>query len=225
MRTTIEILLLAVAWAATLTVRPWRQLRRHDGHPPPLATPFLACVTILPWLWSFPGLAALPLPLHWSGAPLVALLVGWPLTIPVVTLAGLSTMLTTGATLGHAITLTVWSGVLPATLVLLLGHGVRKAFGANPVAYMVGRAFLVPMVTLAACGFSAALLGDGLNGPTAQLQRIAIALLAMGEASWSCALVSLLVAYRPQWLATWSDPMYLRRPARQRVRADVPRRP
>jgi uncharacterized membrane protein len=224
MRTTIEILLLALAWAATLSVRPWRLLRRYDGQLPPLATPFLACATILPWLWSFPGLAALPLPLHWSGAPLVALLLGWPLTIPVVTLAGLSTMLTTGATLGHAISLTVWSGVLPATLVLLLGHGVRKAFGAHPVAYMVGRAFLVPMVALAACGFCAAVLGHSLQGPTAELQRVAIGLLAMGEASWSCALVSLLIAYRPQWLATWSDPLYLRRPARQRVPADASRR-
>lgn len=224
MRTAIEAFLLVLAWAASLSVQPWRLLRRYDGELPPLVTPFLASVTILPWLWSWPGLAALPLPLHWSGAPLVALLVGWPLTIPIVTLAGLSTMLTNGASLAHALSLTVWAGVLPATLVLLLGHGVRKAFGTNPVAYMVGRAFFVPMVTLAACGFTDALLGHGMQGPTAELQRVAIALLAMGEASWGCALVSLLVAYRPQWLATWSDSIYLHRPARQRVRAQVPRR-
>lgn len=224
MRTGIELSLLVLAWAASLSVQPWRLLRRYDGQMPPLATPFLACATILPWLWSFPGLAALPLPLHWSGAPLVALVVGWPLTIPIVTLAGLSTMFTNGASFAHALSLTVWAGVLPATLVLLFGHGVRKAFGTNPLAYMVGRAFFVPMLTLAACGFTAAVLGHTLQGPTAQLQRVAIALLAMGEASWSCALVSLLVVYRPQWLATWSDSVYLRRPARQRVRAQVPRR-
>ena len=224
MRTAIELLLLALAWGASLSVQPWRLLRRYDGQLPPLVTPFLACATILPWLWSWPAHAVLPLPLHWSGAPLVALLVGWPLTIPLVTLAGLSTMLTTGATLGQALSVTVWSGVLPATLVLLLGHGVRKACGTNAVAYMVGRAFLVPMVTLAACGFSAALLSHAFHGPTAELQRIAMMLLAMGEASWSCALVSLLVAYRPQWLATWSDTMYLRRPASQRVPAQVQRR-
>ena len=217
----LEALLLALAWAASLAVRPWRLLARYDGQLPPLVTPFLACLTVLPWLWSIPGLAALPLPLHWSGAPLVVLLVGWPLAVPVITVAGLATLVTAGASVEHALAVTVWSGLLPATLVLLLGHGVRKAFGGQPLAFMLGRAFLVPMATLAACGFTAAALTHGLQGPTADLQRVAVFLLAMGEASWTCAVVSLLVAYRPRWLATWSDALYLRPPARQRIRADA----
>jgi uncharacterized membrane protein len=224
-RAALELILLVLAWAGALAVRPWRLLRPWQGQVP-LATPFLAALTVLPWLWSWPGLASLPLALHWSGAPLVVLLVGWPLAIPIVTIAGLSTMLTTGATFWHALSLIVWSGVLPATMVLLLGHIVRRAFGPHPVAFMLGRAFFVPMLALAACGIGAASLGQGLVGPTAELQRIAIALLAMGEASWTCALVSLLVAYKPQWLATWSDTIYLGRPARARTRADAapPRR-
>lgn len=224
LRLPAEIVLLALAWAATLAVRPWRLLTRYDGQLPPLVTPFLACLTLLPWLWSIPGLAALPLPLHWSGAPLVTLLLGWPLAVPVITLAGLSTIFTTGATPAHALAVTVWSGLLPATLMLLLGHGVRKAFGPQPLAYMLGRAFLVPMGILAGCGFTAAALTHGLQGPTSELTRVAVLLLALGEASWSCAIVSLLLAYRPEWLATWSDAGYLRRPARRRIRAEVPRR-
>lgn len=222
-RFVLEAVLLGLAWAASLAVRPWRLLARHDGHLPPLVTPFLACLTLMPWLWSFPGLVALPLPLHWSAAPLVVLLVGWPLAVPVITLAGLSTMATVGATPEHALALITWAGLVPATLVLLLGYGVRKAFGSQPLAYVLGRAFLVPMVTLAGCGFSAAALTHGLQGPTADLQRVAVFLLAMGEASWTCAIVSLLVAYRPQWLATWSDAFYLR-PARQHVRTHPHRR-
>lgn len=213
--------LLLLAWAATLALRPWRLLRPHQGQVP-LATPFLAALTVLPWLWSWPGLAALPLPLHWSGAPLAVLLVGWPLAIPLLTVAGLSTMLTSGNSLMEALSLTVWSGLLPATLVLLLGHAVRKAFGPNPVAYMLGRAFFVPMLALGACGLAAALLSQALAGPTGELQRVALALLAMGEAAWTCAVVSMLVAYRPQWLATWSDRLYLGRTAR--LRAPAPRR-
>lgn len=220
-----EALLLAMAWAATLLVRPWQLLRPHQGQVA-LATPLLASLAVLPWLWAWPGLAALPIPLHWSGAPLVTLLVGWPLAVPVLTFAGLSTMLTTGASLADALALTVWSGLVPATLVLGLGHVVRHAFGPNPVAYMLGRAFFVPMLSIAACGLVAAALGHGFGGPTGALQRIAIALMAMGEASWTCAVVSLLVAYKPQWLATWSDALYLRRPVRARVstRAADPRR-
>lgn len=221
--TTFHACLLALAWLAALAVRPWRLLQPNDGRAP-LATPFLAALTVLPWLWAWPGLAALPIPLHWSGAPLVVLLVGWPLAVPVITLAGLSTMVTAGHALPEALALTVWSGLLPATLVLALGHVVRKALGPHPVAYMLGRAFFVPMIALAACGFAAAALGQGLGGATGNLQRIAIGLLAMGEASWSCALVSLLVAYRPQWLATWSDTLYLHRPAAVLAGPERPRR-
>jgi uncharacterized membrane protein len=213
-----ETMLLALAWGASLLVRPWRLLRPHHGHAA-LATPLLAALVVLPWLWAWPGIAALPIPLHWSGAPLAVLLVGWPLAVPVLTVAGLSTIFSTGASLADAISLTIWSGLVPATLVLALGHAVRRAFGPNPIAYMLGRAFFVPMVSIAGCGFVAAALGHGFAGPTGELQRIAIALMAMGEASWTCAIVSMLVACRPRWLATWSDTMYLRRPARAPVRA------
>jgi uncharacterized membrane protein len=221
-RFAIEAILLLLAWALALAVRPWRLLRPWNGQVP-LATPFLATLTLLPWLWSFPGLTALPIPLQWSGAPLVTLLVGWPLAVPVLTVTGLSTMVSNGHTAAQALSLTVWAGILPATLVLVLGHGVRKGLGPNPVAYMLGRAFLVPLVALAACGLAAAALGHTLGGVTGDLHRLAVALLAIGEASWTCAVVSLLVAYRPQWLATWSNSMYLaRRPAR--ARTAVPRR-
>jgi uncharacterized membrane protein len=220
-RLAVETILLALAWAAVLAVRPWRLLRPHEGQVP-LATPLLASLVVVPWLWSWPGLTALSLPLHWSAAPLLVLMLGWPLAIPVLTFAGLSTMASTGASLADAMSLTVWSGLLPATLVLVLGHAVRKAFGHHPVAYMVGRAFFVPMLALGACGVAAALLGHGLVGTTGELQRVAVALLAMGEASWTCAIASLLVAYRPQWLATWSDEAYLGRPVR--AKAARPRR-
>jgi len=217
-RFALELILLGLAWAATLAVRPWRLLRAGAG-PSPLLTPLLAALTIVPFLWAWPGWSALPLALRWSGAPLAVLTLGWPLAVPVLTFAGLSTMVTAHAGLAQALSTTVWAGLLPATLVLVLGHAVRKALGPHPVAYMFGRAFFVPMVALASCGFAAAALGPGLHGPTAELQHMAIALLAMGEASWSCAIVSLLVAYRPQWLATWSNTMYFGRPVRAPVQA------
>jgi hypothetical protein len=217
MRQAAETLLLLLAWSAALAVRPWRLLRPWQGQVP-LATPLLAALTLLPLLWSWPGPQALPL--HWSGAPVLVLVVGWPLAVPVITVAGLGTMLTAGNSMAQAVSLIAWSGLLPATLVLLLGHAVRKASGAHPVGYMLGRAFLVPMLALAACGLAASALGHGLVGPTGTLERVAIALLAMGEASWTCAVVSLLVAYRPQWLATCPQAL---RPARlQRARPPHP---
>lgn len=221
----VHLLLLALAWTASLLVRPWRLLQPTCGQVP-LATPLLASLAVLPWLWAWPGLGALPVALHWSGAPLVVMLLGWPLAVPVFTFAGLSTLFTVGATPEAALSLTVWSGLLPATLVLALGHLVRHAFGPNPVAYVMGRAFFVPMLALVACSLAAALMDHGFAGPQGDLQRIALSLMAVGEASWTCAIVSLLVACRPQWLATWSDAMALGRPAQARLpaRGSHPRR-
>jgi uncharacterized membrane protein len=203
------LVIVALALVASASVRPWRLLRGGA-----LATPLLATLTVLPWLWSWPGLVALPLPLQWSAAPIAVLMLGWPLAIPVLVLSGLSTMLTTGATLENALTLTVWSGVLPATLVMALGHLVRRATGAHPVGYILGRAFLVPLAALVACSLAAAFLGHGFTSVRGEMHAVAMLLLAMGEASWTCAIASLLVAYRPEWLATWSDSLYLGRPAR-----------
>lgn len=200
--------LILFALAAAAVVQPWRQLR--GGR---LATPLLALLTLLPWLWAWPGLAALPLPLHWSGAPLAVLLLGWPLAVPVLVCAGLSTMLTTGATLSQALAWTAWCGILPATAMLLLGHAVRRAFGTHPVTYLMGRAFLAPMLALFACGLAAALAG-GLQRQAGDMQVVVAFLMALGEASWTCAVATLMVAYKPHWLATWSDALYLPKPAR-----------
>jgi uncharacterized membrane protein len=214
----IEFVVLALAWAAALAVQPWRLLRAHEGHVR-LATPLLASLAILPWLWAWPGLAALPIPLHWSAAPLVVLLLGWPLAVPVLTFAGLSTLVTVHASPAQALALTVWSGVLPATLVLALGHAVRKLLGPHPLAYMLGRAFFVPMVALGACALLATACRHAPTTTPLTLERVAIGLLSLGEASWTCAVVSLLVACRPRWLATWSESLYLgRRPDRPRLR-------
>jgi len=206
--------LIVPALAASALVRPWRQLQ---GLGIRLGTPLLALATLLPWLWSWPGLAALPLPLHWSGAPLAVLLLGWPLAIPLLVFAGLSTMLTTGASLPEALALTAWCGILPATAMLALGHVVRRTFGTNPVAYLMGRAFLVPLLALLACGLAASFTAPAVHGANGDMKAVVALLLAMGEASWTCAVASLLVAYKPQWLATWSDALYLPRPAKVRA--------
>lgn len=213
----LELLLLGLAWSAVLAVRPWRLLQ--DGR---LATPLLASLAIVPWLWSWPGLAALPIALHWSGAPLLVLVLGWPLAVPVLTVAGLSTLFTTDAGAAQALSLTVWSGILPATAALALGHVVRRASGNHPVGYLLGRGFLVPLAALAGCALLGSLVAPAPDAPLAGLHRLALLLLAMGEASWTCAIASLLVGYRPQWLATWSDPLYLGRPEPARVRARRP---
>lgn len=206
----VQVILLAAALAVALSMRPWRLVDWH-ARGPSLATPLLASLIVLPWLWSWTSGADLPAGLRFSGAPVAMLLLGWPLAIPVLAVAGASTVLTSGTTLPQALELTVMSGVLPATAMLVLGHAVRLAFGQHPVAYLMGRSFGVPLVVLAMCGLMAN--GWGLAAASLpvgkEMQAVATLLLALGEASWTAALAAMLVALRPQWLATWSDARYL----------------
>jgi uncharacterized membrane protein len=92
------------------------------------------------------------------------------------------------------------------------------------VAYLMGRGFAVPLLALLACNLGAAACGQGYLAHGGHLQRVAAVLLAMGEAAWTCAVASVLVAYQPQWLATWSDRLYLGRPAPVRAATTRPRR-
>ena len=205
-----ELALLALALAAALVVRPWRLLGSSELHPG-LATPSLAALTIIPWLWAWPFSAALPVPLQWSGAALAVLVLGWPLAIPVLVIAGIGTVAIAGASWSVALSATLWSGVLPATVVLLFGHAVRRVWGTHPAVYLLGRAFAVPLVALFVCDLVAATGGgQSFASEDRQMRVLAAFLLAMGEASWTCAIASILVACRPQWLATWSDELYLR---------------
>jgi uncharacterized membrane protein len=215
--TAAKLVLLASALAAALVVRPWRLLQLHASDcQSGLATPLLAMLTILPWLWAWPASAAMPVPLQWSGAALAVLMLGWPLAVPILAFAGLSTILTAGLSWDEALSITVWSGVLPATAVLLLGQVVRTAFGTHPAVYLLGRAFAVPLVALFVCTVGAAVAGQGFAAEDGEMQVVAAFLLALGETTWTCAIAAILVAWRPQWLATWSDSLYLglRRPAR-----------
>jgi hypothetical protein len=170
------------------------------------------------------GLTALAAAAALVGAPLVLLLLGWPLAVPVITVAGLATLLTGDGSLAHALSLTVWAGLAPATAVLLLGHLRAQGVRPEPVAFLLGRAFLVPMLTLAPAASARRLQPwpARADGRTAARRRV---LLAMGEARgpapWSACWWP---AGRSGW-PPWSDRMYLGRPARHACRARIPPSP
>lgn len=209
----LQLALLALALAAALLVRPWRLLRSSPDHPGFL-TPALAALTLLAWLWAWPGQSGMPLPLQWSGAPLAVLLLGWPLAVPVFLLAAASTVFTAGASWSEAVAAAACFGLLPGTATLALGRAIRRAFGTHPVAYLAGRAWLSTLLVVGLCS----LANGGMQQVSADLRWVAALLVGMGEASWTCGAAALLVAYRPLWLATWSDRLYLGPPPRRRLR-------
>ena len=215
----IEACLIAVALAMSLWLRPWRMLSREalekDGpsEPSPLVTPLLATLVVLPWLWALPTLHRMPLQLQWSGACLVVLMLGWPLAIPaLVAVGGIAAVLSPSLDLADAVGTIAWQGVVPATLALALGAVIRRLIGTQPFVYVLGRAFLGTAVCLFLANVLGQWSGHSLPGVEGDLSLVARWLMAWGDAFVTGMLTAIFVAFKPEWLATWSDRLYLRKP-------------
>jgi uncharacterized membrane protein len=202
----LELFLVAGALALALALRPWRLLA--GGR---LVTPMLATLVVLPWLWALPVLHANPLQLQWSGACLALLMLGWPLAIPVLCAVAAVAALLAPLEWSQALSLAAWLGVVPATIGLGLGAAIRRLLGTHPFVYLLGRAFLASVVSLFAASVLRQWSGNSLQGVSPGLSLVAHWLTAWGDAFVTGMLASIFVAYRPQWLATWSDALSLRR--------------
>jgi len=202
----LNLLLAGLALATALTLRPWRLLTGATR-----LTPLLATLTLLPWLWALPSLHRMPLQLQGSGACLVVLMLGWPLAVPVLCVVGVLAALISPMPWDTALDITVWLGLVPATLALALGALIRRWIGLHLFVYVLGRSF----IGTALCVFAAALLaqasGHTLPGVDESLTTIAHWLIAWGDAFLTGMATAILVAYKPDWLATWSDRLYLKK--------------
>lgn len=216
----LEAALLLVSLAAALAAQPWRMLASHKaldheshGAPSALWTPMLAALVLLPWLWALPTLHAMPLQLQWSGACLVVLMLGWPLAIPVLIAVGVTACLISPAMAWtDALGAATWLGVVPATLALGLGALVRRYTGTKPFVYVLGRAFLGTVVCVFAASALSQWSGHQLPGVGNELSLVARWLMAWGDGFVTGMLAAIFVAFKPEWLATWSDRLYLPRP-------------
>ena len=206
----LELLELAFAAAClglALLARPWRMLAGAVGAS--LLTPLLASLVILPWLWALPSLQAMPLQLQWSGASLVLLMLGWPLAVPVLLLVGVLTALISPMPWATAVSVTVWQGLLPATLALLLGAALRRWVATHPFVYVLGRGFLGTVLCLFIASALSQAVGHALPAVGDGLSLVARWLMAWGDGFMTGMICAIFVAFRPQWLATWSDRLYL----------------
>lgn len=206
----VEMPLLVLALMVSLWLRPWRMLRTEGGVRD-LITPMLAVLVILPWVWALPALHKSPLQLQLSGAPLVTLMLGWPLAVPVLMGVGILSWLISGASWTDAIGLVTWQGIVPATFTLLLGAALRRWLPHHLFIYVLGRGFIGSVFCLFASSLLAQALGHQLPNIHDDLSRVAHWLMAWGDAFLTGMTCAIFVAYRPQWLATWSDGLYLRK--------------
>ncbi len=206
----LELAIALLALAVAMALRPWRLLRGTGGDVSPLATPLLATLVVLPWLWALPALHKSPLQLQWSGAVLVLLMVGWPLAVPLFAAVATVAWLVAPIDAAQALSLAVWQGLVPATLALGLGALLRRFLPHHPMVYVLGRGFLGAVLCLFAAGVLSQWTGHALPGVDPNLGLVARWLMAWGDAFVTGMLCAIFVAFRPQWLLTWSDARYLR---------------
>jgi uncharacterized membrane protein len=204
---TLDLLLASTAIVVAAWFRPWQMLRADS-----LQHPWLAALVVLPWAWSASGMGGSGLILQVSGACLLVLMVGWPLAVWSLVLVAAGGAWLGGHGIEHGLAALLWYGIAPATVALGIGMAMRRWLPQHLFVYIMGRGFFATAIAVMGCGSVHALMVDTPTG--LQLSDLLVGhwLLGWGEAMATGMLVATMVAFRPQWLATYSDRRYL--PAR-----------
>jgi len=200
----LELAVVAATGLAALAFRPWSTLRA-----PELRNPWVAVLVLLPGLWSAQAMLPPSLPVALSGACLLVLMFGWPLAIVTLLAVAAAAAWLGGGDFARAVELAAWNGAIPATAALAIGMATRRWLPKHMFVYILARGFLG---TALATVLTAALRAWWAPGEGALLT--AAWLIAWGEAFLTGALTAIFVAFRPQWLLTYSDARYLPPPVR-----------
>jgi len=102
--------------------------------------------------------------------------------------------------IGGMVSHLVWFGLVPGTLALGLGLLVRRLLPHHLFVFILGRAFIATALAVNLTGYLAYL--GGRKPDTLGLE-------GWGEAFGTGMLVAIFVAFKPEWLLTYSDARYL----------------
>ena len=202
--------LLTLGFAAWF--RPWRMLAG------PLLSPFLAGVVLVPWFWMLPqmlpsSVLAGGVSVQLSGASLLTLMLGFPLAVLALTAVAGVVWLAGSWPADVWLSQWVWLGLVPAWLVIALGAVLRRWLPPQVFIYILGRGFLGTAVAVFLSGVLYEAAHHLVGGVTMGEAFVARWLMAWGDAFLTGMFVAIFVAFRPEWLATWSDQRYLVEPA------------
>ena len=203
----LDLTLGGAALALALALHPWRAVPASG---PPW--PWLAWAAVMPLLWSADRHADVPLAQPLSGACLLVLMAGWPLAVLGLVPVALVTLLMADLPLAEGLHRGVWLGLVPATGALLIGAAIRRALPHQLFIYILGRGFFATAIAGTAAGVASVLLHG--TPPSLQPEDLMLArfLAAWGDAFITGMLVAIFVAFRPQWLATYADHIWLQPP-------------
>jgi len=206
--------LCALILAAALPFQPWLPLRHG-----PLIHPWLGAMVLLPLLWSTEHLLPNGMTMHVSSACLMTLMFGWPLAMwSLVPVALASGWIGHGQPppLGEVVSHLTWLGLVPGTLGLFIGLAIRRLLPHHVFVFILGRAFLGSIAAVVLTG-ALSLLAERKPAVFSTLEwMLGYTLVAWGEGFSTGMLIAIFVAFKPEWVLTYSDARYLpRRPPRE----------
>jgi uncharacterized membrane protein len=200
----LETALAAFAVTVALALRPWRGL--GSAGPP---WPWLAWCALLPAFWAADRFVAMPVAQPLSGACLLMLMAGWPLAVLLLLPVAAVTVLIGDLSLAAGLQRLVWLGLVPATLALAAGAALRRWLPRHLFVYILGRGFFATALAGTLAGAGAVLLQPLPDGLAPGDVLLGHWLTAWGDAWITGMLVAIFVAFRPEWLATYTDRLYL----------------
>lgn len=198
------ISLIAAIWLA-----PWRRLRDNEQ----LHVFLGACVALI-ILWHIRGAALDQLSFHFLGVTTFTLMFGWSFAIIGTSLALLgitinSTDLWPAFPVNELIL-----GIIPATLTHISLLLARSYLPKNFFVYVLTNGFLTSGLAATIAGYTAAwllVISGSLSFP--DLSRTILPffpLIFFPEAFINGWIITILVCYRPQWVSTFNDDLYLK---------------
>lgn len=200
----LDAFIVVPAVLLALALRPWRAVPASG---PPW--PWLAWWAAMPLLWGADQLARMPIVQPLSGTCLLVLLLGWPLAMLALVPVALITTLMSHLDWLEGLSRLTWLGVVPGTLVMLLGGAIRRWMPHHLFVYILGRGFFASVAAGSAAGVLAMWANGVPLGTGAEELLVGRWLAAWGDAFLTGMFVAIFVAFRPEWLATYSDRLYL----------------
>ena len=191
----------ALAWC--LATAPWRHLalptRQHG---------WMGLTVVLLLAWNMRVTLGSGMDLHLAGASLAALMFGARLAA-----ASLAVVLVVTAYMGHIAPQDIAAqGIAYALLPAMLTVAVQRLVEARLPRHVFVYIFVTGFAGTLAANALSALAFAGVLHPAASVDYLAFRLLlCWGEAMLTGMLVAVFVAYRPQWVTTFRDEIYLAR--------------
>lgn len=199
--------LYALALLYALRLAPWRLLRGERLHV------FLGACVVLTLLWSLRIEAMAGVHFHFLGVTSTTLTFGWSLAVIASSLALLGVILNGGAQWNDFVLNALVAGVLPITLTQVVLVLVRSLLPRNFFIYVLVNGFLTGALGASAAAYVAVglLVAAGAHGLPALSEVLLpfFPLMFLPEGFINGWLMTVLVAFRPQWVYSFADEHYI----------------